>query len=101
MLKISALIHLNSLLPAIPCFSFELGQVGDLLALLELMAKLPGKEDFGLLQPGTKQWTFLLGSPLQAREVDCSETSAASAMRGMCVQKDFEFRCASQKSRAE
>lgn len=100
MLKISALIHLNSLLSAIPCFSFELGQVGDLLALLELMVKLPGKEDFRLLQPGTKQWTFLLGSPLQAREVDCSKT-AASALGGMCVQKDFEFRCASQKSRAE
>lgn len=101
MLKISALVHLNPLLPAVPCFSFELGQIKDLLALLEVMVKLPGKVDFRLLQPGTKQWTSLLDSPLQAQAVDCFKTSAASALGGMCVEKEFEFRCASQKARAE
>lgn len=36
----------HTLLHTTPCFSFELGQVGDLLALLELMVEVPAKGDF-------------------------------------------------------
>lgn len=38
-MKISALLHLKHQLQTIPCFSFELGQAGDLVALLELTGK--------------------------------------------------------------
>lgn len=44
MLKISAPLPLKH--QTIPCFSFELGQVGDLLALLELIVDLSGRGDF-------------------------------------------------------
>lgn len=44
-MKISALLHLKHQLQTIPCFSFELGQAGDLLALLELTVDLSGKGD--------------------------------------------------------
>lgn len=39
-------MHLNPQLQTIPCFSFEVGLVGDLLALLEPTVELPGKGDF-------------------------------------------------------
>lgn len=40
-------LTLKHQLQTTPCFSLELGQVGDLLALLELIVHLSEKQDFG------------------------------------------------------
>jgi len=58
-LKTSAPIHLNPLLQTIPCFPFELGQVGDLLTLLEVVVELPGKGDLKASAVGCGAVDFL------------------------------------------
>lgn len=72
-LKISAPLHLKHQLQTILCFSFEFGQVGDLLALLELIVDLSGKGDF-------------TASAVLHQEVDFLVWFLAPGLRGWVVQ---------------